>query len=148
VQLTEHFSLEELTRSAAALRRGLDNTPDERIVTALRGLCLNVLEPVRSRFGPVHVTSGYRSPAVNRVIGGARTSQHLFGEAADFVVPGERNLSVCQWIMRNCRYDQLIYEFGEAGWVHCSWRPGVRRAEELTARRIGGRVVYLKGIVP
>ena len=147
MNLSPHFTLAEMTRSSAAVRRGLDNSAPPAVADALARLCIHVLEPVRARFGMVRVTSGYRSPAVNRAVGGAKTSRHIFGEAADFTVPGVGNLDVCQWIMRHLHYDQLIYEFGEAGWVHCSWRDGPLRNQELTAKHVDERVRYLSGLV-
>lgn len=148
MNLSPHFTLAEMTRSATASRRGLDNTPSPAVIAALKGLCENVLEPVRLHFGrPVIVTSGYRSPEVNRAARGARNSQHTRGQAADFTVPGVGNLDLCQWIMRNLNYDQLIYEFGEAGWVHCSWIDGPLRNQELSAKRVGTKTVYLPGLV-
>lgn len=147
MQLTEHFSLAELTRSATALRKGLPNEAPAAIVPKLQLVCEHVLEPVRRQFGPVRVLSGYRSAQVNRAVGGAATSQHCRGEAADFVVPGHSNLEVCQWLLRHLNYDQLIYEFGEGGWVHCSWRDGPLRNQELTARRVNGKTAYLPGIL-
>jgi hypothetical protein len=148
MQLSEHFSLAELVRSPTALRLGINNTPSSTVIAALTALCLNLLEPVRAHFGPVAITSGYRAPAVNRAVGGAATSKHCLGEAADFTVPGQRNIDVAQWIQRNVGFDQLIYEFGEEGWVHASWRHERRRHQELTARRIGRRVQYLPGLRP
>lgn len=149
MQLSEHFTLAEMTASQAAVRRGIANVPGPAALLALKALCGNVLEPVRAHFGkPVVVSSGYRSPKVNVAIGGAPTSQHCLGEAADFTVPGISNLDVCQWMMRALKYDQLIYEFGEAGWVHVSWRAGRLRHQELTARRGKfGKVAYLQGLV-
>ena len=147
MSLTPHVTLAEMTRSSAAVRRGIDNAATPPVVASLTALCVHVLEPVRAQFGMVAVTSGYRSPAVNKAIGGAKSSQHVMGEAADFTVPGESNLDVCQWIMRHLNYDQLIYEFGEAGWVHCSWREGQLRNQELSATRVGGKVRYLPGLV-
>lgn len=149
MQLSENFTLEEMTRSQTAIRRGIPNTPGPAVIRALTALCVHVLEPVRAHFeAPVLVSSGYRSPALNAAIGGSATSQHCLGEAADFTVRGVANIDVIQWMWRTLNYDQLIYEFGAAGWVHASWRDGRLRNEELTARRVDGRVKYLPGIVP
>lgn len=144
--LSEHFTLAELTRSQTAARKGIDNTPSPAVRAALTALCVNVLEPVRAHFGPVRVSSGYRSVKLNRAIGGSATSQHCAGEAADFTVPGESDVTVAQWIQRNLRFDQLILEYPPNGWVHVSWRPCALRSEELTAKRISGRTVYLPGL--
>lgn len=148
MNLSPHFTLAELVRSQTAQRKGIANTPGSAVIAALTALCVNLLEPVRVRFGPVAVSSGYRGPALNRAIGGARGSQHELGEAADFTVPGVSNLTVCQWIQRELGFDQLIYEFGEEGWVHASWRAGRLRHKENTARRIHGEVKYLPGLLP
>lgn len=148
MNLSPHFTLAELTVSQMAARRGLANVPGPKAVAALTLLCLHVLEPVRLHFGcPVAVSSGYRAPEVNAAVGGSRTSQHCFGQAADFTVPGVHNLDVCQWILRNLTYDQLIYEFGRTGWVHVSWVEARLRNEELSAVRVSGRTRYLPGIV-
>lgn len=145
--LTQHFTLAEMTRSETAARRKIANAPGPAAIAALKALCENVLEPVREHFGrPVLVTSGYRAPTLNKAIGGSGTSQHCLGEAADFTVQGVSNLEVCQWIMRNLRYDQLIYEFGESGWVHCSWRIGRLRHQELTARIVAKQTRYIEGL--
>lgn len=148
MQLSENFTLAELTHSQAASRRGLNNVPGPAAVKALGLLCRHVLEPVRLQFGrAVLVSSGYRAPAVNKAVGGSASSQHCLGEAADFTVSGVSNLDVCQWMMRALHYDQLIYEFGESGWIHASWRDGHLRNMELSAKRIAGRTKYLPGIV-
>ena len=145
MKLTAHFTLAEMTASQTAARQGIDNTPGEREIAALKTLCAEVLEPVRAHFDrPVIVSSGYRSPAVNRAIGGASSSQHCKGEAADFTVPGVDVLDLAQWMHRNLQYDQLIYEFGR--WVHVSYRAGALRNMELSAKRIAGRTRYLPGI--
>lgn len=146
VRLSPHFSLAEMIVSQTAARRGIDNTPGDAEIAALRTLCIEVLEPVRKHFDrPVIVSSGYRSPTVNRAIGGSSSSQHCKGEAADFTVPGVSVLDLAQWMHRNLNYDQLIYEFGS--WVHVSYRAGRLRNQELSAKRIGGRTKYLTGIV-
>lgn len=149
MNLTPNFTLAEMIRSQIAVRRGIDNTPPPDIIERLRLLCENVLEPLRAHYAsPVIVTSGYRSPALNSAIGGSSTSQHSQGEAADFTVRGVSNIDVCRWMERRLTYDQLIYEFGEAGWIHCSWSSRRLRNEELTARRVSGRTVYLRGLLP
>lgn len=151
-KLSENFSLSEFTSSQTASRRGLDNTPPPDVVRALTALCENVLEPVRKHFGVVKVSSGYRSPAVNRAVGGSKTSQHVFGQAADIEVPGVANGDVARWIARNVDFDQLILEFytpgqPNSGWVHVSWRPSDRRKQTLTAKRgLMGKTQYLPGI--
>ena len=146
VRLSPHFSLPEMIVSQTAARRGIDNTPGDAEIAALRSLCIEVLEPVRKHFDrPVIVSSGYRSPKLNRAIGGSSSSQHCKGEAADFTVPGVSVLDLAQWMHRNLNYDQLIYEFGS--WVHVSYRAGRLRNQELSAKRIGGRTKYLPGIV-
>lgn len=145
MNLSRHFTLAEMTVSQAASRRGLDNTPGPREIAALKRLCEKVLVPIREHFDrPVIVTSGYRSPKVNKAIGGAASSQHCKGEAADFTVPGVSNLALCKWIERNLNYDQLIYEFGESGWVHVSYRDTGNRQMELSAKHGKG---YLPGLV-
>ena len=148
MQLSANFYLAEMVTSQTALRRGIPNDPGPEEVAALKLLCQKVLQPVRDHFAvPVTISSGYRSPRLNTAIGGSATSQHCFGEAADFTIAGLSNLEVCKWMERHLNYDQLIYEFGEEGWVHCSFSADRMRNMELTAKRIGGRVRYLDGFV-
>ena len=148
MQLSEHFTLEEMTRSQAATRKGIPNVLPEALIPAMRAVCVNVLEPVRAHYGkPVRVFSGYRSPRLNVAVGGSASSQHCKAEASDFGVIGEANIDVCQWIMRNLKFDQLIYEFGPTGWVHCSYRNGPLRNQVISAVKRGGKTVYLPGLV-
>ena len=81
LRLSDHFKLREFTLSGAAIRYNLDNTPTTVEVERLRALCVNVLEPLRRRFGVLRITSGYRSERVNKIVGGAVRSQHRLGEA-------------------------------------------------------------------
>ena len=146
-RLSEHFTLAELTVSQTAARKGILNVPGPREVAALEALCKNVLEPVRAHFdAPVIVSSGYRSLRLNTAISGSASSQHCKGEAADFTVRGHSNIEVCRWMEANLNYDQLIYEFGESGWIHCSWSEHRMRNMELSAVRRGGRTRYLQGL--
>lgn len=147
MQLTSHFALNELLVSQTASRKGLPNVPTPEIVKSLQLLCQAVLEPVRVHYGrPVIVMSGFRAPAVNKAVGGAKNSDHLYGFAADFTVARASNLEVCKWIAENLDFRQLIYEFGEGGWIHCSYNPRDLKGECLSAKKINGRTKYLPGL--
>lgn len=147
MNLSEHFTLEELSYSATAVRKGLDNTPPESIIANMT-LVAEALEKVRAHFGqPIHITSCYRSPSVNVAVGGSMTSAHRFGLAADFEVNGVPNIEVCRAIPGILPdFDQVIYEFGPTGWVHLGLSHDKGRAEELTAVKQGKKTVYKPGI--
>lgn len=119
-QLSKHFTLEELTFSDAAARHGIDNTPNEEIIENLKRLCALILEPVRDIVHkPVHVTSGYRSPIVNSLVGSKVTSQHIKGCAADIKVPSVAPDVLMKAIIgAGLPYEQVILEF--QNWVHVS----------------------------
>ncbi|MXO64841.1 D-Ala-D-Ala carboxypeptidase family metallohydrolase [Altericroceibacterium endophyticum] len=156
MQLSRSFTLSEFTTSQTATRQSLDNTPPDWVIRNLRALCENVLQPLRDYYArPVVISSGYRSPAVNRAVGGSSSSQHTKGQAADFEIPGISNVEVARWMQKRLNYDQLILEFhtpGEpnSGWIHVSWRPDYRN-QELTAQRVRkwGRwsTQYVRGLV-
>lgn len=151
MQLSPHFSLAEMTASQTSARKGIANVPDARALAALRHLCVAVLEPLRTRIGrPVIVTSGYRSPRLNRAIGGAPGSQHSRGEAADIVVPGMTHREVARIIRDHLPFDQLILEFANPtdparGWVHVSARVTGNRRNVLT--KLAGEPGYRGGLV-
>jgi zinc D-Ala-D-Ala carboxypeptidase len=132
-KLSDHFLLSELVFSYEAQRRGLSNDPaDEATLDNLKFLATHVLEPIRAKFGPFAPTSGYRSPAVNKAVGGVPRSQHAVGQAADIVHPATGRLELYHWIRDNLEeanggigFDQLILEFYHGpgtGWVHVSIR--------------------------
>ena len=127
MQITANFSLDEMTKSQTALRKGINNMPDPIHLHNLHGLCHNILQPVRQNFGrPVTVSSGFRSIELCLAIGSSSASQHAKGQAADFEVIGIDNKEVAEWIRDNLDFDQLILEFyneGEpqSGWIHCSY---------------------------
>lgn len=150
MNLAKNFTLTELTKSETATRFGIDNHPTHEIIENLRGLAENVLQKVRYRFGPVTVTSGYRSQAVNKKAGGSATSDHCKGFAADFEVPGVDNKVLAEWVRDNLKFTQLILEFytgdPESGWVHCSYNPANLKNQCLTAIKQNGKTVYLNGI--
>lgn len=146
--LSDHFSLAELTASATAARKGLDNTPPAAVIDTLT-LTADRMEKVREILGgkPIHVLSGYRSPAVNRAVGGSATSAHRTGHAVDFICPRFGTpAQVAAELARRLppgSYDQIIEEFGE--WVHIGFGPG-KRGQRLTARKVKGKTVYSAGI--
>ena len=153
MNLSPNFSLHELTKSETALRLGLDNTPGEAEIAALKLLAEKVLQPVRDHFGKgVKVNSGYRSPESNAAVKGSKTSDHCFGRAADIEIPGVANADLAQWIMDNLQYTQLILEFytpgiPDSGWVHVSYDPNNLKKQELTATKVAGKTQYLPGLV-
>ncbi len=133
MQLTPHFTLEELTRSTVAEQRGIDNTPPQYAVENLQALCRNVLEPARLRFGsPIIISSGYRCAELNKAVGGKPTSQHQYGEAADLQVRGVTNLRRLYDILDNLSHDQLLYENnGKTQWIHVSFRQVGNRNQSI-----------------
>ena len=152
MNLSENFTLKELTKSDTAMRLGLDNTPDDEALENLKTLCEKVLQPVRDNFGRVTVNSGYRSPESNAAVGGSKTSDHCKGMAADIEVDGVSNPDLAQWIMDNLEYTQLILEFytqgqPNSGWVHVSYDPNNLKNQELTAVKVAGKTTYLNGLV-
>ncbi len=123
--LAPHFTLYEMTRSGVALEHDIPNKPNPRQVSAMRELAQHVLEPLRQRFGPIVISSGFRSQQVNLLVGGAIGSQHLRGEAADIVVNDvARGLQLFRFIRDHLDFDQLIWEpVGAATprWLHVSY---------------------------
>jgi len=152
MKLTANFWLQEFEKSQTATRHGIDNSVPNILIPQIKALAINVLQPVRNEFGPTTVTSGYRSPELNRKIGGSHKSQHMKGMAADFEVAGVSNFTVAKWIQENLVFDQLILEghkkfIPNSGWVHCSYNSvGVNRHEVLTAHFENGSVRYVKGL--
>lgn len=153
MNLSENFTLKELTRSDTADRLDIDNTPNEEQIESLRLLCENILQPVRDHFGkPVKINSGFRCPALNQATGGSATSDHCRGQACDFEIDGVSNPDLAQWIADNLKYTQLILEFytqgqPNSGWVHASFNPDNLKCQELTAVKVAGKTQYLNGLV-
>lgn len=137
--MTEHFSLEELTASDVARRRGIANEPKADDIRRLQQLCLQLLEPLREVTGPLRVTSGYRSAALNAAVGGAKDSAHRYGCAADLVpVRGSVETAWRAAQRLGLPYDQCIWERrGKSEWLHIAIeRPGtVARRQAFTIWR-------------
>lgn len=140
----QYFTIRELTRSDTAHRIGIDNTPTPEALANLTALVEAVLDPLRARYGrPIFVSSGYRCPRLNKAVGGAKTSQHVTGEAADIHCSDPKdNAIIFALIYYLFPFDQLIWEKGTddaPAWVHVSYREGNNRRECL---RYDGKNYY------
>lgn len=147
MNLTKNFYLNEMLASQSAVRLGFDEqfTPDQAVIDNLRALCQNVLQPLRDGLQRAILTSsGYRCPRVNQAIGGAKTSQHLFGMAADINVGHLTTEQLYQRIKKSgLVFDQLIQEFDR--WVHVSYNPDLNanRRQCLRAVKENGVTRYI-----
>lgn len=131
----KYFTMTELTSSATARRKGIDNTPDAKAKAALSALVANVLDPLREKYGkPIVVSSGYRSPKLNKAVGGVARSQHTKGEAADIRCVNDsraENKRLFDLIVASgLPFDQLIDEYNY-DWVHVSFKDGANRRQIL-----------------
>ena len=123
VNLSTHFTLEEMCESPVAIKLGITNLPQkEEYLTSLKYICINILEPVRARYGaPIKVTSGYRSLQLNSAIKGAAASQHCLGQAVDIMGQSPLDTVLLYVYLRCTNFDQLILEQkGNVTWVHVS----------------------------
>lgn len=119
----KYFTIKELSKSTTAKQKGIDNSPNSEIVKNLEQLVDNILDPLREQYGkPIIVSSGYRCPALNKVIGGSKTSQHMLGLAADITVgTPTKNKELFDLIQKmNLPFDQLIDE-KKFSWIHISF---------------------------
>lgn len=124
MKLTQNFTLTEFIYSQTAVANRIDNTPSQPVIENLKMLCENVLQPLRNSLGcAITVTSGFRCAVLNKKIGGAANSQHLYGQAADIVVPQKNLREVFNYIKKHLPYDQLLYEYNKTDiWLHISYR--------------------------
>lgn len=128
-RISKHISLKEATKSRTAVKKGIDNTPDETQLKAMREVAENVFEPLREYHGsPIGISSFLRVSKLNQAVGGSKISQHVRGEAididADIYNNGITNADIFNFIRENLIFDQLIWEFGdedEPNWVHVSY---------------------------
>lgn len=141
----KYFRLSEFCQSATAKSHGIDMTPPPAVSANIESLVNNVLDPLRAHLGKaIIVSSGYRPPALNKLVGGAATSQHATGCAADISVAGIPPKQLCEIIIGlKLPFDQLIMEFGR--WTHVSFGPRNRR-QVLTAKTVNGKTVYDPGL--
>jgi len=144
MRLTAHFTLAEFTRSESAKRHGVSNQPTSEHIQNIKILCERVLEPIRMKFGPLILSSGYRSKVLNHYIGGSLKSQHCEGKAADIDmdgVDGVTNKEIFEYIKNELEFDQLINEFNYS-WIHVSYNLGKNRKQVLDALKVNNKTVY------
>lgn len=149
MKLSPNFSLDELTHSEIAVRRGIDNTPDADMLANLQMLAEG-MERVRAVLGyPVPISSGYRSPEVNAAVGGSVASSHLRGLAADFTCPGfgtPRDVALALVTHAGTiQFDKLILEFDK--WVHIQFSKEPRRIVLTAQHGANWATKYVNGIV-
>ena len=152
--ISKNITYAEAIHSSTAKREGIDNTPNQKELECMKLLAEKVFEPLREWVGgPIKVNSFFRSVALNEAIGGAASSQHCKGQAADIEVPGTPNAELAEWIVDNLDFDQVILEFytpgiPDSGWVHVSYKAdGENRKSILTAMKEDGKTVYKEGII-
>ena len=125
----KYFTIKELCKSSTATQRGIDNTPNSEIVNNLQQLVDNILDPLREAYGkPITVNSGYRCEALNKAVGGSKTSYHKIGLAADITggskIENKKIFELAQKL--KLPFDQLIDE-SKFSWVHISFSKNPRK---------------------
>ena len=127
MKISDHITYAEAIHSNTAKRKGIDNTPSEAQVEAMRLLAEKIFEPLRKWVGgPIKVNSFFRSVTLNEAIGGVASSQHCKGQAIDIddVYGYKTNAEMYKWIQEKLDYDQMIWEFGtdtQPNWIHVSY---------------------------
>jgi len=158
-KISKHIGYNEATKSATAVRHGVDNVPNAFELENMKLVANECFEPLREHHGaPIGITSFFRSSLVNSLIGGSGSSQHCSGGSsnkeesaididADIYNNGISNCYIFNWLCKNVEFDQLIWEFGndsEPSWVHVSYRKGGNRSQVLKAIKVNGKTKYLK----
>jgi hypothetical protein len=144
--ISKHITLTEATKSNTATRLGINNTPNEATIETMKLTAEKVFEPLREILGAIKVSSFYRSPDLNRAIGGSKTSQHCKGEAIDMQGVNVSNAELFEEACKLEDFDQIIWEFGtltEPDWVHVSYSKTQNRKQILRATKIGKRTAYV-----
>jgi hypothetical protein len=119
-----NFRYKEFIKSDVAIRKNIRNIPNEKQWRNIEHLAVNVLQPIRKKFGQIRITSGFRSVELNQTIGGSRYSNHCRGEASD-IEPVDTNIKlvdIMEYIVENLEFRTIIAEFFPAGWIHIVFR--------------------------
>lgn len=150
MNIGKYTTLEKLCKSQAAERHEIDNQPDAIQLHNLKLLIEKVYDPLCDHFSrAIPISSGFRSKALNSVIGGAKNSQHATGQAIDLDCDGDgtpiTNNAIFYWIYNNIDFDQLIWEFGNditPAWVHVSFNEAGNRKQVLKIKKGGNYEIY------
>lgn len=143
MQISKHLTFEECTHSDTADKLGIvNNNPNDSVVENMKLLAEKVFEPIREHFkAPIYVSSMFRGLPLNQAVKGSITSQHCSGQAMDIDM-GDKgkpsNFEIFQYIKKNLKFDQLIWEFGtdtNPSWVHVSYSATKNRGQVLKARK-------------
>ena len=147
--ISEHVSYKEGVYSTTATRRGIDNVPNDEQLANMELIAEKVFEPLRKYVGgPIKINSFFRCPKLNKAIGGARSSQHMKGQAMDIddTFGVVANSDMYNYIKNNLDFDQIIWEFGDddnPNWVHVSYvSKEDNRNRCLRASKSGGTTLY------
>ena len=148
--ISKHISNKEGVYSATALRRGIDNTPNEEQLSNMKLIAEKIFEPLREYVGgPIKINSFFRSSKLNKAIGGSTTSQHCKGQAMDIddTFGYKTNADMYKFIKEHLNFDQMIWEFGDddnPNWVHVSYvSPEKNRNRCLKAYKDKGKTKYM-----
>lgn len=152
MKLSKNLSLSEVIKSNTAKRHNIDNSPNNEQLNNLKTVAIEVFQPLRDGLGkPIGISSGFRSDALNRIIGGSTKSQHSKGEALDLdadIFGNLENSVIFGYIKEHLDFDQLIWEYGDdenPDWVHVSYKSyEENRNEILQAVRVNGKTQYIK----
>ena len=134
IKLSNNFTLEELCASDTAKERGIKNEPGKAEIVNLTHLAVHVLQPLRNKMGAITISSGYRSAALNKAVGGVSNSQHVKGQAADIAIPSKQVGKIWfSYIKDYLTFDQLIWEHNAAGtyWIHVSYNKDGNRHQAI-----------------
>ena len=146
MKISKYLSLAEVIRSESAKRAGISNMPTEEHLENFKILAKEVFEPIREHFNvPIHISSGYRSKALNKITKGASlTSDHCYGKAIDIDMDGSTsnvtNNDIFHYIKDNLKFKQLIAEHpvnGKLSWVHVSYDENNIKNQILIATKSG-----------
>jgi len=153
MNLSKNLTLNEVTKSNTAVNLGINNEPNAEQLENLKTIANEVFQKIRDHFDvPIKISSGFRSEALNKKVGGSKTSDHMKGCALDIDMDGSTfaayaaNWEIFNYIRKNLQFRQLIWEFGDANnpdWVHVSYVKGDNKKEVLRAIKKGKKTVYV-----